>query len=140
MTVETRRRRRLVFHMAKRPDLQGMRAVAVLAVFADHLFGWPSGGFVGVDIFFVLSGFFITGLLLKERSKTGEVSFQNFYIRRVKRIIPSALLVLAVTRSPLLSAPTNAWSRHPCTRRYMTSSPPNSPVSPPLSSLRGYLP
>ncbi|WP_396837015.1 acyltransferase family protein [Mycobacterium sp. ITM-2016-00317] len=74
-----------------------MRAVAVLVVFADHLFGWPSGGFVGVDVFFVLSGFFITGLLLKERSRTGELSFKNFYVRRVKRILPSALLVLVVT-------------------------------------------
>lgn len=97
MTVEAPRRRRLVFEMAKRPDLQGMRAVAVLAVFADHLLGWPAGGFLGVDVFFVLSGFFITGLLLKERSYTGEVSFRNFYIRRVRRIIPSALLVLAGT-------------------------------------------
>lgn len=98
MTVESASRpRRLIFEMAKRPDLQGMRAVAVLAVFADHLFGWPSGGFVGVDIFFVLSGFFITGLLLKERSHEGTVSFGNFYTRRVKRIIPSALLVLVVT-------------------------------------------
>ncbi|WP_255207565.1 acyltransferase family protein [Mycolicibacterium sp. PAM1] len=83
--------------MAKRPDLQGMRAVAVLAVFADHLFGWPTGGFVGVDVFFVLSGFFITGLILKERASTGEMSFQTFYTRRVKRILPSALLVLTVT-------------------------------------------
>jgi peptidoglycan/LPS O-acetylase OafA/YrhL len=89
--------RQLVFHMARRDDLQGMRAVAVLAVFADHLFNWPSGGFVGVDMFFVLSGFFITGLLLKERSTTGELSFRNFYTRRVKRILPSALLVLLVT-------------------------------------------
>lgn len=101
MTVETPARRsrwrRLVFKMGKRPDLQGMRAVAVLAVFADHLFGWPSGGFVGVDVFFVLSGFFITGLLLRERSQTGAVSFQNFYVRRVKRIIPAALLVLVTT-------------------------------------------
>lgn len=80
-----------------RPDLEGMRAVAVLAVFADHLFGWPTGGFVGVDIFFVLSGFFITGLLLRERIETGTLSFGNFYIRRVRRIIPAALLVLVVT-------------------------------------------
>uniref|UniRef100_A0A5Q5BFV6 Acyltransferase 3 n=2 Tax=unclassified Mycobacterium TaxID=2642494 RepID=A0A5Q5BFV6_MYCSS len=99
MTVETQRRRssRLIYEMAKRPDLQGMRAVAVLVVFADHLFGWPSGGFVGVDVFFVLSGFFITGLLLKERSQTGKVSRKDFYIRRAKRIVPSAVLVLAVT-------------------------------------------
>jgi peptidoglycan/LPS O-acetylase OafA/YrhL len=74
-----------------------MRAVAVLAVFVDHLFQWPSGGFVGVDIFFVLSGFFITGILIRERTETGRLSFENFYIRRVKRILPSALLVLAVT-------------------------------------------
>lgn len=74
-----------------------MRAVAVLSVFADHLFGWPSGGFVGVDVFFVLSGFFITGLLLRERTETRHLSFQHFYVRRVKRILPSALLVLVVT-------------------------------------------
>ena len=74
-----------------------MRAFAVLAVFADHLFGWPSGGFVGVDIFFVLSGFFISGLLIRERTATGKLSFQNFYVRRVKRILPSAVLVLTGT-------------------------------------------
>lgn len=81
----------------KRNDLQGMRAVAVLAVFADHTFGWPHGGFVGVDIFFVLSGFFITTILIRERASTGELSFRDFYIRRARRILPSALLVLAVT-------------------------------------------
>jgi peptidoglycan/LPS O-acetylase OafA/YrhL len=86
-----------VMSAERRPDLQGMRAVAVLAVFADHLFGWPSGGFVGVDIFFVLSGFFITGLLIRERAATGTLSFEKFYVRRVKRILPSAMLVLAVT-------------------------------------------
>jgi peptidoglycan/LPS O-acetylase OafA/YrhL len=80
-----------------RRDLQGMRAVAVLVVFADHLFNWPSGGFVGVDMFFVLSGFFITGILLRERRYRGRISFTNFYVRRVKRILPSALLVLVVT-------------------------------------------
>ncbi|MCH9730104.1 MAG: acyltransferase [Actinomycetia bacterium] len=81
----------------KRRDLQGMRAFAVLVVFANHLFEWPRGGFVGVDVFFVLSGFFITGLLLREHTANGELSFKNFYMRRAKRIIPSALLVLAVT-------------------------------------------
>ncbi len=74
-----------------------MRAVAVLSVFADHLFGWPSGGFVGVDVFFVLSGFFITGLLVRERTTHRTLSFERFYVRRVKRILPSALLVLTVT-------------------------------------------
>jgi len=74
-----------------------MRAVAVLTVFANHLFDWPSGGFVGVDMFFVLSGFFITGILIRERTTTRELSFRRFYIRRVKRILPSAILVLVVT-------------------------------------------
>ena len=83
--------------LGRRQDLQGMRALAVLAVFADHLFEWPSGGFVGVDVFFVLSGFFITQLLIRERTNTRKLSFQKFYIRRVKRILPSALLVLTVT-------------------------------------------
>ena len=82
---------------SRRPDLQGMRAVAVLAVFADHLFGWPSGGFVGVDVFFVLSGFFITGLLIREITNTKKLSFEHFYVRRAKRILPSAVLVLIVT-------------------------------------------
>jgi peptidoglycan/LPS O-acetylase OafA/YrhL len=74
-----------------------MRAVAVLVVFANHLFDWPPGGFVGVDVFFVLSGFFITGILIRETTTTRTLSFPNFYIRRVKRILPSALLVLTVT-------------------------------------------
>lgn len=87
----------LAVTVERRPDLQGMRAVAVLAVLTDHLFGWPSGGFVGVDVFLVLSGFFITGLLIRERAATGQLSFTNFYVRRVKRILPSALLVLFVT-------------------------------------------
>ncbi|UZX04329.1 acyltransferase [Arthrobacter sp. CDRTa11] len=80
-----------------RPDIQGLRALAVLAVIADHLFHWPSGGFVGVDVFFVISGFLITGLLLREHERTGRISFVDFYRRRVKRILPASVLVLAVT-------------------------------------------
>ncbi len=71
--------------------------IAVLAVIADHLFHWPSGGFVGVDVFFVLSGFLITGLLIREHDKTGSISFTSFYRRRVKRIMPAALLVVTAT-------------------------------------------
>ncbi|MGO4234694.1 acyltransferase family protein [Pseudarthrobacter sp. YAF2] len=80
-----------------RADIQGLRAVAVLAVISDHFFSWPSGGFVGVDIFFVISGFLITGLLLKEHARKGRISFPDFYRRRVRRIMPLAVLVLLVT-------------------------------------------
>ena len=81
----------------RRTDVQGLRAFAVLAVFFEHLLGWPAGGFVGVDIFFVISGFLITGLLLREYSTTGTISFSGFYVARIKRIIPAATLVLVVT-------------------------------------------
>lgn len=80
-----------------RPDVQGLRAVAVVAVVLDHLLGWPSGGFIGVDLFFVISGYLITGLLLREYDKTGGISFTGFYLRRFKRIFPAATLVLLAT-------------------------------------------
>ncbi|PQZ87760.1 hypothetical protein CQ018_17615 [Arthrobacter sp. MYb227] len=80
-----------------RLDIQGLRAFAVIVVILDHLLGWPSGGFVGVDIFFVISGFLITGHLMREWEKTGKISFWNFYKGRIKRILPAATLVLAVT-------------------------------------------
>lgn len=56
-----------------RRDVQGLRAVAVLAVIANHAVGWPAGGFLGVDVFFVISGFIITALLLRESDRTGRV-------------------------------------------------------------------
>ncbi len=80
-----------------RPDIQGLRALAVLLVIGDHFFGLPRGGFIGVDIFFVISGFLITGLLLREHQRTGRISFRHFYWRRVRRILPAAMLVIAVT-------------------------------------------
>jgi peptidoglycan/LPS O-acetylase OafA/YrhL len=80
-----------------RADIQGLRALAVVSVVLDHLFHWPSGGFVGVDIFFVISGFLITGLLIREWDRTGSISFLDFYRRRIKRILPAALLVVVVT-------------------------------------------
>jgi peptidoglycan/LPS O-acetylase OafA/YrhL len=82
-----------------RPDIQGLRAFAVLAVVANHLFEFPVGGFVGVDIFFVISGFLITGLMLRERERSGRISIADFYRRRIKRILPGALVVLLVTVS-----------------------------------------
>ncbi|GEL95484.1 acyltransferase family protein [Cellulomonas composti] len=80
-----------------RRDVQGLRAVAVLAVIADHVVGWPHGGFVGVDVFFVISGYLITGLLLREHARTDSISFTGFYARRVRRIMPNALLTLVTT-------------------------------------------
>ena len=80
-----------------RHDVQGLRAFAVLAVVVDHLTGWPGGGFVGVDVFFVISGFLITGLLQREHARTGRISFAAFYRRRAKRLLPAALLVLLAT-------------------------------------------
>lgn len=80
-----------------RPDIQGLRALAVVAVIADHFLGWPSGGFVGVDVFFVISGFLITSLLLREHERSGTISFSGFYVRRAKRIMPAALLVIIAT-------------------------------------------
>ncbi|GGF43465.1 acyltransferase [Microbacterium sorbitolivorans] len=81
----------------QRLDIQGLRAVAVVAVIAAHVTGVPQGGFVGVDIFFVISGFLITGLLLRETARTGTISFRKFYERRAKRILPAAVIVLAAT-------------------------------------------
>ena len=80
-----------------RGDIEGLRAVAVIVVIFDHLLGWPSGGFIGVDIFFVISGFLITSLLLKEHARTGRISLVGFYRRRIRRILPVSLLVLVVT-------------------------------------------
>lgn len=80
-----------------RPDVEGLRAVAVLLVVASHVLGFPAGGYVGVDVFFVISGFLITGLLLREHARSGRISLRDFYARRVRRLMPAAVLVLAVT-------------------------------------------
>jgi peptidoglycan/LPS O-acetylase OafA/YrhL len=81
-----------------RPDVEGLRAIAIVAVVAYHV-GIPfvSGGFVGVDVFFVISGFLITGLLVKEATSTGRVNLSRFWARRARRLLPAATLVLAVT-------------------------------------------
>jgi peptidoglycan/LPS O-acetylase OafA/YrhL len=81
-----------------RPDLEGLRAVAVVLVLLYHA-SVPgfAGGYVGVDVFFVLSGFLITGLLLREVRRTGSVSLPTFYARRARRLLPAAALVLLVT-------------------------------------------
>lgn len=81
-----------------RPGLDGIRAVAVLGVMAYHEPNIElAGGFLGVDLFFVLSGFLITGLLLDERLRTGSVSLRDFWNRRARRLLPAlAVLLLAV--------------------------------------------
>ncbi len=84
--------------MTHRRDIEGLRAVAVAAVLLFH-FGVPgtAGGYVGVDVFFVVSGFLITSLLVAERESTGRVSIGAFYSRRIRRLLPISATVLAVT-------------------------------------------
>jgi peptidoglycan/LPS O-acetylase OafA/YrhL len=81
-----------------RRDIEGLRAVAVLLVVAYHC-GLPfvSGGYVGVDVFFVISGFLITGLLLREAQRTGRVSITRFYARRALRLLPASTVVVVAT-------------------------------------------
>ena len=81
-----------------RPDIQGLRGLAVLLVVVFH--AWPQllpGGYVGVDVFFVISGYLITGLLLRELDGTGRIAFLDFYARRIRRLLPAAALVIAGT-------------------------------------------
>lgn len=93
----SRQRKRRAARAGKRLDIQGLRMVAVLTVFANHLWEWPRGGFVGVDVFFVISGFLITGNLLRDAEKNGAPSFKTFYWNRVRRIVPAAALILVLT-------------------------------------------
>src|ERR1700755_193558 len=80
---------------AHRRDIDGLRSVAILPVLFYHANIWPfAGGYVGVDIFFVLSGYLITGLILREHEQTG-FSLVAFYDRRVRRILPALGVVLA---------------------------------------------
>ena len=86
-----------------RPDIQGLRAIAVLMVVTFHA-GLPvAGGFFGVDVFFVISGYVITGLLLREKLQSGRIALRRFYWRRFKRLMP-ALAVLVVVTSVLSTA------------------------------------
>ena len=81
-----------------RPDVEGLRAIAVVLVLLEHAgLSLVDGGFVGVDIFFVLSGFLITGLMLKEIESTGHISIVRFYARRARRLLPAGTLVLVTT-------------------------------------------
>ncbi|WBU37767.1 acyltransferase family protein [Homoserinibacter sp. YIM 151385] len=81
-----------------RPEIQALRAAAVLGVVVFHL--WPArlpGGYAGVDVFFAISGFLITAHLLRELEASGRISLSRFYARRIRRLLPAAMLVLAVS-------------------------------------------
>jgi peptidoglycan/LPS O-acetylase OafA/YrhL len=89
---------RVVRASAVRPEIQALRAVAVLSVVLFHF--WPlrfPGGYVGVDVFFVISGYLITGHLLRETERNGRVPLASFWARRARRLLPAAILVLLVS-------------------------------------------
>lgn len=90
------------------PGLDGVRAVAVIAIIIYHLNPqWLSGGFLGVDTFFVISGYLITSLLLTEYHNTGKIKLMSFWLRRVRRLIPAVLfLVMGVIVLSLIFMPT----------------------------------
>lgn len=91
-------------NISYRPEIDGLRAIAVLAVIAYHApeitfhnFSLFKGGYLGVDIFFVISGYLITSIISKEIKETGNFSFKNFYQRRIRRIIPVLFALILVT-------------------------------------------
>jgi len=96
-----------------RVEIQALRAVAVLLVVLYHL--WPgrlTGGYVGVDVFFVISGFLITSHLLSEVGRTGTVSLPRFWARRIRRLLPAASVVLLASAiGMLLVVPPSLWER-----------------------------
>ena len=87
--------------LSYRPEIDGLRAIAVLSVILYHakieVFGkndWFEGGFIGVDLFFVISGYLITRIILFEYESTGSFSFIKFYERRARRILPMLFVVI----------------------------------------------
>jgi peptidoglycan/LPS O-acetylase OafA/YrhL len=92
------------------PEVQGLRAIAVVSVLIYHV--WPDlvpGGYVGVDVFFVISGYLITGSLLKEFDATGSVSISGFYARRIRRLLPAASLVSIAVALTIPLFPQAQW-------------------------------
>lgn len=96
-----------------RAEIQALRALAVALVLVYHL--WPAvlpGGFVGVDVFFAISGFLITSLLLREAERTGSVSLRAFWARRARRILPAALLTVVVCAlATVVFVPLTRWQQ-----------------------------
>ena len=91
------------------PQIQALRAFAAILVVIYHA-GITSGGYIGVDIFYVISGYLITGLLLRELDKTGTLGLRAFYLRRVKRLLPTSFFVLFITAI-------TAWYLYPSSMR-----------------------
>ncbi|MEC0266884.1 acyltransferase family protein [Paenibacillus anseongense] len=90
-------------HPRYMPGLDGIRALSVLAVIAYHLnWGWASGGFLGVSVFFVLSGYLITDMLLEERKSKNRIDLKRFWIRRIRRLLP-AMLSMIITVAAFLA-------------------------------------
>jgi peptidoglycan/LPS O-acetylase OafA/YrhL len=87
----------LRFRIPFRADIEGLRALAIILVVVSHI-GLPffSSGFIGVDVFFVLSGYLITSLLIKEIDSTGRLDLARFYARRARRLLPAAILLVVV--------------------------------------------
>ena len=99
------------------PALDGLRAISVLAVVFYHAdFALIPGGFLGVEVFFVISGFLITTLLTEERMTKGQIDLKQFWIRRARRLLPALYLLLAVVsaagRLRLDLSPTQLLSEH----------------------------
>jgi peptidoglycan/LPS O-acetylase OafA/YrhL len=96
-----------------RSDIEGLRALAILLVVASHAdVPWLAGGFIGVDVFFVLSGFLITGLLLREFNGSGSINLADFYARRLRRLLPGLLLMVVcvgLAASKLTPPLEHAW-------------------------------
>jgi peptidoglycan/LPS O-acetylase OafA/YrhL len=93
-----------------RPDIEGLRAIAVTLVVLSHAgVAALAGGYVGVDVFFVISGFLITTLLVKELTRTGHISLAGFYARRMVRLLPASTVVLVATLA-------GSWLWLPATR------------------------
>src|SRR5436190_1334767 len=98
---------------AVREEIQALRALAVVLVVVFHY--WPSAapaGFVGVDVFFAISGFLITDMLLREVRERGTVSLPRFWARRARRLLPAALLVIgACSAITIAFVPVTAWQQ-----------------------------
>ncbi|MCI2773507.1 acyltransferase family protein [Staphylococcus petrasii] len=97
MKLELNKSKHRKTKMRYMPGLDGLRAIAVIGIIIYHLNRqWLKGGFLGVDTFFVISGYLITSLLLKEYEETGIINLKQFWIRRIKRLLPAVLALLLV--------------------------------------------